>query len=310
MINVAVYHLSVPKKFNEEKTNMLEFFSEGVRAVGDNSTDVRAHTYLASDVAVIQGWIANKTSSPHLKLRNDVINQQRDANRYVVTADSNLFLYANKDNPLHYLRYSFNGVFPNTGIYCDTIIDPKRWQQIQQDLNISLKDYRTNGNHILVCLQRDGGWSMGTQTVKEWTETTLARLRQHTQRPIVLRAHPGDKQKDTYLKPLSALASRYNFTISSNPRLQDDLEGCWAVVNRNSSPVVAAAIEGYPVFVTDPAHSQCQEIANTSLSQIETPVMPDRLAWVQRLAMSHWNFSELRSGQAWAHMRQFVRDTV
>jgi hypothetical protein len=53
-------------------------------------------------------------------------------------------------NPLHYLRYSFNGVFPNTGMYCDTTIDPSRWQKISKNLNLSLKEYRTSGDHILL----------------------------------------------------------------------------------------------------------------------------------------------------------------
>lgn len=305
---IAVYHLSVPKKFNEEKTNMLEFFATGAGLAGDQITNVRDHNIIDSDIAVIQGWIADKVSSPHLKLRNDTIAQQLSRKKYVVTADSNLFLYANKDNPLHYLRYSFNGIFPNTGIYCDTNIDPRRWQQIQQDLNISLQDYRTNGNHILICLQRNGGWSMGGQTVCNWTKDMLVKLRQHTARPIVLRAHPGDKQANTYLTPLMELADQYGFTISKNPRLQDDLAGCWAVVNHNSSPAVAAAIEGYPVFVTDPTRSQCRDIANTDLSKIEQPHLPERLQWAQRLAMSHWKFDELRTGQVWSHMRAFVRD--
>jgi len=53
--------------------------------------------------------------------------------------DSNLFLYANTTNPLHYLRYSFNGVFPTTGIYCDTTIDPCRWQKISQNLKHNIE---------------------------------------------------------------------------------------------------------------------------------------------------------------------------
>lgn len=102
--------------------------------------------------------------------------------------------------------------------------------------------------------------------------------------------------------------NQWRATISHSPNLMHDLHQCWAVINHNSSPAVAAAIEGYPVFVTDPERSQCQEIANTDLAQIESPVLPDRLAWVQRLAMSHWKFDELRSGAAWRHIRQFVGD--
>jgi hypothetical protein len=58
--------------------------------------------------------------------------------------------------------------------------------------------------------------------------------------------------------------------------------------------------------VTDPARSQCKEIANTDLSQIETPQLLDRQQWVERLSMFHWNFSELRSGECWRHMREFI----
>jgi hypothetical protein len=61
-----------------------------------------------------------------------------------------------------------------------------------------------------------------------------------------------------------------------------------------------------PIFVTDTSKSQCKEIANTDLAQIENPLMPDRQAWAERLSMFHWNFEELRSGECWRHMRQFI----
>ena len=80
----------------------------------------------------------------------------------------------------------------------------------------------------------------------------------------------------------------------------------WAVVNHNSSPAVGAAIEGYPIFVTDPARSQCREIANTDLSEIETPTLFDRQSWVERISMFHWNFEELKSGECWHHMRRYI----
>jgi hypothetical protein len=88
--------------------------------------------------------------------------------------------------------------------------------------------------------------------------------------------------------------------------LEDDLRNCWAVVNYNSSPTVGAAIEGYPIFVTDPSKSQCAEIANKNLADIENPTLPDRQNWVNRLAMFHWNFAEITNGKCWAHMRRYV----
>lgn len=310
MTTLAVYHKTVPNKKNQEKVDLLRFFANGARTVGDVVTDVNDHNYYFSDVAIIQGWVApGQPLTPHGDLRSRVISGQLERSRYVVGVDSNLFLYANTENPHHYLRYSFNGVFPKTGIYCDSHVDPQRWQKISTDLNIRLKDYRREGNHILLCMQRNGGWSMGNLDNQDWALKTIAEIRKYSDRPIVVRLHPGDKETKRIIKaggPLCKLKFNYNVILSHNENLLDDLKDCWAAVNHNSSPVVGAAIEGYPIFVTDPDNSQCKEIANLSLSKIENPLMPDRQKWVERLSMFHWKFSELNSGECWQHMRQFV----
>lgn len=310
MTTVAVYHKSVPNSKSQEKIDLLRFFAQGAKAAGDIVFDYQDDNYRPSDVAVIQGWISNDIKSKHLLLRNTVINNQLKNKKYVVAVDSNLFLYANKENPMHYLRYSFNGVFPNTGIYCDTNIDPNRWQKISNNLNIRLKDWRTKGDHILLLLQRNGGWSMGGFDVQDWANKTIAEIQKHTDRSIVVRAHPGDKDAINYLNPRSSRC-KINFgrkiTLSHNKDLVDDLVDCWAAVNYNSSPVVGAAIGGVPIFVTDVIRSQCREIANTDLSQIEKPLMPDRQKWIERLSMFHWNFDELKRGECWSHMRKFIK---
>ena len=311
MKTVTVYHKSVPNAKNPEKIELLKFFSEGVARAGDFRSDCNDYNYKESDVAIIQGWVTDDPkTTPHQILRDRAIKEQTQRHRYVVGVDSNLFLYANKENPLHYLRYSFNGVFPNTGIYCDSEIDPRRWQKISANLGIGLRDYRTTGEHILLCLQRNGGWSMGNFNVQDWAINTITTLRQYTDRPVVIRGHPGDKSARQYLdprNPLCRLKNLPNVTFSSfENSLIQDLRGAWAVINHNSSPVVGAAIEGYPIFVTDPAKSQCAEIANTDLSKIEVPAMPDRQRWVERLSMFHWNFAELQSGECWSHMKRFI----
>ena len=303
-MKVVNYFSSIPtKNKNPEKELILRYFSEGILKSNDEVIDSRG-AYIPSDVAIMQGWVhENSGNSTHLNLRKTVIAQQLLNQKSVITADSNLFLYAvGKGNePHHYLRYSINGVFPNTGIYCDTVVDPQRWQQISKDHNISLKDYRINGSHILICLQRNGGWSMGKLSVMDWLKNVIAQIRHVSDRPIIIRAHPGDKDAINYLK-----ISLPNVSISKNLNLLDDLKNCWAVVNHNSSPAVAAAIEGYPIFVTDAVRSQCAEIANKNLTQIESPTLFDRQQWAERISMFHWKFSELQNGSCWAHMRKFI----
>jgi hypothetical protein len=71
---------------------------------------------------------------------------------------------------------------------------------------------------------------------------------------------------------------------------------------------VASIIEGVPAFLTDPQpdNSQSYGVANTDLSRIENPDLPDRQRWIERISMCHWNFEELQSGEAWQYFRKYI----
>jgi hypothetical protein len=312
-MRVVSYYNVVPSvNKSQEKFDILTKFIKGVNAAGDRGILHQSNNIIDCDVAVIQGW-QHQTgkNGTHLRLRQSIIDAQIRQNRYVCTADSNLFLYANQSNkPHHYLRYSFNGVFPDTGIYFDDTTDPQRWQQISRDTGIVLEDTKHNGNHILLCLQRNGGWSMGSVDVVSWTIDVIAKVRKYSDRPIIIRPHPGDKKAEktyipvlrTYIKTLDSV------TLSNqNTPLEIDLQDAWCVVNHNSSAIVGSIIKGYSAFVTDPQHSQCAEVANTDFSLIESPNQYDRQKWLERISMFHWKFSELEDGSAWSHMKNYVR---
>lgn len=304
-MKVVSYYSSIPAKDKgkvTEKTQIIENFAKGVAKSNDDGIEHHGG-FIDSDVAVIQGWVhANSGNSSHLKLRKQIIKNQTSQNKYVITADSNLFLYkVGKDNlPHHYLRYSANGVFPTTGNYFWNNVDPNRWKQISKDLDITVKDWRTKGNHILICLQRNGGWSMDGVDVVSWCTNTINQLRQYTDRKIIIRPHPGDKKTQQRLR-----LNLNNVKISTSPLITDDFRKAWATITYNSSPGVASAIEGVPIFVTDttPQISQAYDVCNTDIRQIESPKTFDREEWLNKLAMCHWKFSELQSGAAWAHMR-------
>lgn len=301
-----------PNNKNLEKNDILEKFPLGVAYLGLDEVIIHEDSNIINaDVALMVGWVHEESKdSQHLQFRKKIIDFQKSEGKRVLLADSNLFLYKNKSNPLHYLRYSFDGIFPNTGEYCDKNIDSGRWKKISQDIGLNLKDYRTNGNHILLCLQRNGGWSMRGFDVIDWTAQTIKLLRLHTDRDIVIRAHPGDKGSKNYLSPnnlIKRIGLLKGVRLSKEgSELQDDLKNCWAVINHNSSPAVGAAIEGYPVFVTDAIRSQCYDIANTNLKNIENPNLPDRQKWIERISMFHWKFDELVTGECWSHMRAYV----
>ena len=306
---VSYYNVVPSKNKSQEKYDILTKFIQGVNAAGDTGILHQGYDLLNCDVGVIQGWTHEKgKNAPHLSLRQNVIDIQKRRNKFVCTADSNLFLYANKSNkPHHYLRYSLNDVFPNTGIYFDKNVDPMRWRQISNDTGIFLDDYKTVGSDIVICCQRNGGWSMGSQHVLSWIVNTIELIRKHSDRTIVIRPHPGDKRSSEYLRnPVFKKLKNVKISNSEIP-LEEDLRKAWAVVNHNSSSIVGPIIMGYHAFITDPANSQCSSVAHTGFENIESPKEFDRQQWVERISMFHWKFTELENGTAWRHFRNYCQ---
>lgn len=310
-MKVVSYYNVVPAiNKSQEKFDILTKFVQGVNACGDTGVVHRGDNLIDCDVAVIQGW-QHQTgkSSKHLQLRQRIIDYQKSKNKDVCVADSNLFLYATENNkPYHYLRYSLNGVFPNTGQYFDDNPCKHRWEQISKDLNISIESNKNNGKNILICLQRNNGWSMGKLSVVDWTIDTINQIRKNSDRPIVIRLHPGDKKAvSTYIPELQKKISKFaRISLSTNNSIDQDLNNAWAVVNHNSSSIVGPIIKGYHAFVTDPNRSQCREVSHDNFKFIEYPKIFDRQKWVERLSMFHWKFSELENGDAWNHIKNYV----
>ena len=293
-MKIAVYLAAVPKNKNELKIAVLKRFADGIAKCGDQVMIVNDHSIVNCDMAVMQGFVHNDISSPHLQLRKKILD-----NHDTLIIDSNLFQFANSDLANYYLRYSLNGIFPNTGFYFDNKLDTDRWEKISKKLNLQLKDYRVKGNHILICLQRVDGWSMCGNNVQTWLHQTVRTLRRFTLRPIVVRKHPGDRQQNKLIMPNGV-------TLSSNATLAEDLNDCHAVVTFNSSPGIAALVHGIPVYVTDPIpqRSQTYPVCNIDLSTIENPAMPDRTEWITKISQSHWNDDEVLSGEAWGFLKE------
>jgi len=303
MKNVIAYLKSVPNEKNLEKLEVLENFISGVNKSNDIGVLSDTTKIETCNLAVIQGFVhEDSRKSHHLNLRKDILKKQADENNHTLIIDSNLFLSYDPGNLKHYLRYSFDGVFPTTGNYFWDNPDPQRWNTISKNLNITVKDWRITGNHILICLQRNGGWSMKGLNVMDWLNETVKEIRKYSDRPIIVRAHPGDRNARKYLK------KDKRWKISDSESILQDLENAWATITYNSSPGVVSAIQGVPVFVTDPTPiiSQAYDVANTRLKLIETPGTFDRIQWLNKLSMCHWNFEELSNGTAWSHIRKYL----
>lgn len=308
-LKIASYLMGIPPgNTNPEKPAIIVNFIEGVWKCGDEGTIVTDYNPVDADVAVVQGFVhPGSKNQPHLNLRKAVFEKQQKENKRSIIVDSNLFLYADPGNTKQYLRYSYDGIFPKTGEYCNANPDPKRWEIIQKNLGISLKPWKKRDNgSILICCQRDGGWSMDGQTLLPWLVKTITQIKKYTERKIVVRFHPGDKNILNHKRALARYRLN-NVLVSHAENILQDLENTYAVVNYNSSPGVVAAIEGIPVFVLDPERSQAAEVAHHDLKFLENIKEFDRELWIQKMAQMHWTLDELKDGTAWRHLRNWAK---
>lgn len=90
------------------------------------------------------------------------------------------------------------------------------------------------------------------------------------------------------------------------------LPTAWGLVVLQSNLAVEAVARGIPVFCAleglDPrAGHPVAALGNTSLAQIEDPVLPDaktRSCWLAQLAACQFNLAELQTGVAWKFLQQ------
>lgn len=160
--------------------------------------------------------------------------------------------------------------------------DDTRWKAGGEErwaaLRVELKPWRESGEHVLLLPNRSFGIP-GRMMPLEWAGQAAARIRKQSQRPVRVRAHPGN---DAPKRPLQA-----------------DLEGCWAAVVWTSSAGVHALAAGIPVFCEGPAWSMK---AAACSGPIDAPVLPERLPAFKRLAWGQWRLEEIQTGAPFRHL--------
>ena len=304
MYDVVVYFSSLPRiADHDRKVQILRAFSEGCKRIGLRVLDQTKCEIVDCKLAVMIGWVGQTFKGPHIYLRNDVINHQRATGNHVMPIDGSCFKFA--DPQSMYVRYSLDGVFYNQHEYANKNSSPDKWNQIRHDLRMpQMLPWREQGNHILICLQRDGGWNMKGEDLERWLIMTVKKIRACSNRPILIRPHPKRPMTETVNK-VKGFPNVYESVKGST--LDQDLEGAWAAVFYNSSSSVAAVLKGVPVYVSD-TDAVTYKVANTDLSNIDTnPNLPDREQWLYDLAACHWSDQERRQGLVYKHFKSYLK---
>jgi len=299
-MKVGIFYNSIsnPNKFSN-KVMLMDNFRQGVLAVGDEVIEYRENKL--PDQKLDAGFVLGYTLEDNF--RRKIIDQLRLQKTPQVFVDSNILNYSRPEHQWH--RYSLNSVYPNDGVYFFNKIDESKWTTYSRWHNAELKPWRTDGNHILIFCQRPKGWNMFGNDQDQWLDKTISKIRKHTQRPIVVRMHPGD---GTRFKQIEKLQKRYGnaISISEKENIRDELVNCWCAVGYNSTPNVVSNIEGVPVYLEDPKHSWAADVGFTDLSLIDNPPLPDRYPWIHKIANIHWSNDEVLQGKLWRAIKNYI----
>ena len=144
-----------------------------------------------------------------------------------------------------------------------------RWRSTRTDV----LPWQRSGNHIVIAAP--------TRTYakfhrcESWIADTIDALARVTDRQLVIR------DKEQYRR---------------RP-IQKDLAGAHCLVTHGSIAAVESVILGCPVFVHP--DSAAALVGLTDLNKIEKPIYPDRQPWLNALAYSQFNETELVDGTLW-----------
>ena len=297
-IGIFYNSISNPAKFSN-KVMLMDNFKTGVIANGDSVVEYQNNQLL--DRQLHAGFVLGYTLEDNF--RKKIIDQLKGNKIPAVFVDSNILHYARQEHEWH--RYSLNSVYPSKGIYYFNDLDKTKWEKYSQWHNMSLKPWRSTGNHVLILCQRPKGWNMFGNDQDQWLDKTISKIKKYVDRPIRIRMHPGDGTRE---KQIDKILKRHGNTveISRADNIKQDLIDCWCAVGYNSTPNVVSALEGVPVYLEDPKNSWATDVAFTDLSQIAEPPMPDRSEWIHKIANIHWSNEEVCQGKLWAAIKSYI----
>lgn len=187
-----------------------------------------------------------------------------------------------------------NGLFGN-----DEDLDLNRPKKLGIDLK-PLQSKRKNS--ILIAGQHHYSlqWQ-GMPDLPTWTRQMVSKIREFSDRPIVVRPHPrcpySVQMPGVGIETPSKLLNTYDeFNINYNYH---------CVINYNAGPAVRAAIEGVPVICDD--SSLASEVSD-KIENIEKIELRPREQWFIRLCHTEWTSNEIASGVPFQRLAKYFKN--
>ena len=183
--------------------------------------------------------------------------------------------------------------------FCNTNSPPDRWKKHFNDGR--LLDY-SDGEYILIPLQIQGDQSLNYiwNSVLSY-QYICESIREFTDLPIMIKDHPTFPESQPKVKGVKNV--KY---IDTNMPIEKAISKAKVVVTINSNAGVDAALAGKPVISLDKG-SMVWDISEHDFKKINNPKFNDRTQWCNNIAYAQWHPSELKSGEAWNHLKSKIK---
>ena len=231
-----------------------------------------------ADVAVIWSVLWKGRMAPN----QAVYNHYRAQGKPVIVLDVGA-LYRNQTWKLAVNNINAEGYYGH--------LDNLDWDRPRK-LDISVAVSMSQNPSILVAAQHARSQQVADlPSIEEWINCQVQSIRNNTDRPIRVRAHPRS--------PLNTRLLPTGVTIETVEKLADTYDGfnlrfdCHAIVNHNSGPGIQAAINGVRPIVHNTSLAYPVGIG---YADIEQPYTVDRDLWLVQICHTEYTLDELRRG--------------
>ena len=242
----------------------------GLLAQSCNATPVSHVDYAASmDPIVVRGILKHK-----------IMKQCWQDSRTFYYMDSGYF--GNDVSPSNRRGQKlWHRIVKNNLQHNDIVARPDdRWAR--HDITLQPRKY---GSKIIVAVPDEKPCTFYGIDRQQWIDQTVATIKQHTDRPVIVRERAPLRADRIRSDPLRVV-------------LQDDVH---ALVTFNSIAALESVMLGVPAFTLAPVHAAAP-VTSQDLSQIDTPYWPDQdklYAWCCHLAYGQFHNIELKNGTAY-----------
>ena len=194
----------------------------------------------------------------------------------------------------HYWSLGWGGINGRAD-FCNRGMPGDRWAK----LGVELKPWKIGGDYVLVCGQVPWDTSVQFNDHMAWLTETFAALRREG-RPVRFRPHPRVADRVRYPVP--------DYVPVDVGPLHEALAGASHVVTFNSNIGVDATLDGVPTYAADEGAMVWGASHGTLAGLFGDIRVAWRETWAYDIAYAQWTEDELRSGEAWKHVRRGIED--